>query len=522
MVWPGDETNRVVEEKDMFNYHINKSAISNEQQQQHMSRRDSYRNQRFNNNSKFSRSTGPFKRKFNSTEEQGDEQAKQAPKSMSNRYFSVENVKLVNTSKEKRPRLDLEDEEDASKKGDEVQESEKFKQRRDYLFKKLFESRNLPDPTQPNTSTAMASNNPEEKEQETDANNNTDAKTSSSDNQLEVDVASIAKPARALAFQGEFIPLFESEPKKSSSQEGYTKHVEIDLYKDDDYEVEEEDGEQQAKEDDEDIVDLGQTKKAQKVYDPKAGTLDSYRGPYPLRCLLRVRQYLIDCMKPNSTLLNNSNYTDRISEILKLKLSIKSKFEDDKRLLRRIKRDTEQSKQIIYDRMECIQRKQRNFSQKQPQNSHFRFEKKNSAKKTTQNISVIELDDTDSDNESDVIKMINEQETFLNDKNESDTSNTENSNDDDDQDQDDDSKYAQFGKYSKTSVNTNKTANSKLINLRKKQNKKSPPNTAASKAKQNAECGSDSNRLESDDKLEELELKYKEIRNGRNKLLRKK
>jgi hypothetical protein len=523
VVWPGDETNRVVEEKDMFNYHINKSAISSEPQHQleHTSRRDSHQNQRFNNNSnsKFSRSTGPFKRKLNSTEEQGDEPAKQAPKPKRHRYFSVENVKLVNSSKEKRPRFDLEDEE-ASQKDDAVQESEKFKQRRDYLFKKLFESRNLPDPTRPNTSEHG-------KEPATDANNNAQAKPSSSANLLDADAASVAKPARAHAFQDDFIPLFATEPKKSSAQEGHTKHVEIDLYKDDDYDEEEEeereDAEQHAKEDiDEDIVDLGQARRAPRAYDPKAGTLDSYRGPYPVRCLLRVRQYLIDCMKPNSALLNNSNYTDRISEILKLKLNIKSKFEDDKRLLRRIKRDTEQSKTIIFDRMECIQRKQRSFGQKQPSNSHFRFEKKNSAKKNAQNISVIELDDTESDGESDVVKMIGEQATFLNDKAESDSSNTENGNDDDQDDQDD-SKYAQFGKYSKTSEKTKKknTANTKLCHLRKKQKKKSP-NTAASRNRQDAECGSDSNRLESDDELEELESRYKEIRNGRNKLLRKK
>ena len=90
--------------------------------------------------------------------------------------------------------------------------------------------------------------------------------------------------------------------------------------------------------------------------EPEPVKRKAYKGPYPIKMLKKVRQDLTDCLILKKDQCE-SNYTDRIVETLKLKLKIKSKFNGDKRLLRRIERDTAQFKEDIAERISFLDRK---------------------------------------------------------------------------------------------------------------------------------------------------------------------
>lgn len=243
------------------------------------------------------------------------------------------------------------------------------------------------------------------------------------------------------------------------------------------------------------------------------------KGPYPIKCLSRANKYLVDLIKPNSSILNKSNYEDRIFEILKLKLELPSKFDNDKRLLRQITRDSRAALEKIYEKLEYINRRANNFNYKSPKqtSTHIRFENNEKKHQQSKQPVYIELsddsedelntsDDSTTKNFEDVIKMIqgNEFECLL----ESDDSNS-------------DSRCRQLGKYSKKKsqfIKTKPSLDNKISTRLRK-----VPRPGAIKKRSDViehERGSNSNRLE--DALDNLEQKYKSVRNKRNKLLRKK
>ena len=202
-----------------------------------------------------------------------------------------------------------------------------------------------------------------------------------------------------------------------------------------------------------------------------------------------------------------------------------SKFISDNRLHRQIARDSENALQTIHDKLDYINRKTNTNPNNRPSTStstHIRFGASQNRQKESKDV-YIELSDS-SDEESadsteqnieDLIDMMakGDELEYLSD--ESDQSNNNSSDDKD-------SKCLQYGKYSKKKNQTIKTKTSSLDNkltTRLRKNKhtttsNSDMSSGFSKARDNT------NRL--DDAIENLEQKYKSIRNERNKLLRRK
>jgi hypothetical protein len=261
-----------------------------------------------------------------------------------------------------------------------VEESQEFTLRKDYLLQKLFQSRNLP-----NSEVSGEPTKPTAQES-----------ASSSDVNKQVNISDETqpqiKPDRKHSFQDEFIPLFKEKETKP----------------------------------------LG--------LDPK---LKPYAGPYPFRCIEAVGKFLKSLLEPNSQHNQyESNQNLRTCEILKLKLKMPSKFDNDQRLLRMISRDSHEAKQTILDRMAYIDRQ---LNRQTGASSSGNVSLSSSSKI----IDLVSSEDeskrkssTDSREQiEDVICMINNEEEE----------------DDDDEDEDeededeDDSKCVQFGKYSKNS-----------------------------------------------------------------------
>ena len=410
------------------------------------------------------------------------------PNSMKNRYFSIENIEKVN-EKNTAP---------APQTSSSALESNEFMERRDYLIKKLLKSRTLPepdkvDPIEPDTIPASVQ---------------------------ACETVKLFKPNREHAFQDEFIPLFgnnaEKKRKKAESSD------EDDLVEISDDSDSSDDAKKAA-----DVV------KRNTDYNPHSKEIQNYQGPYSIKCLTRSRQMLIDEFMTNSTTANRSNYIDRRFEILKMKLSIKSKFDNDNRLWNKIRRETAQIRQVIYDRIERRDRKLGHYLNKSTKttttkNKHIVYENvstddddlvvfdeskstyltKNS-KKTVESKQDDSTTDSDSDSsgQEDVINMINQQESELNDDDDIQSS----------QD-DEDSKCKQFGKYSNSKKKQlKKEKKSTSSNLRRKATKKSDHQSTVDSRIRIDRVG-----LVADDEYEQLKLNYKTIRNKRNKLLRKK
>ena len=406
------------------------------------------------------------------------------PNSMKNRYFSIENIEKVNE----------ENVASTPQTSSSALESNEFMQRRDYLIKKLLKSRTLPEPDKMDP-----------------IESDTIQVSAQADEPIK-----LFKPNREHAFQDEFIPLFGNNADKKRKKAESSDEDDVVEISDD-------------SESSDDAKKAADVVKRNTDYKPHAKEIQNYQGPYSIKCLTRSRQMLIDEFMTNSTTANRSNYIDRRFEILKMKLSIKSKFDNDNRLWNKIRRETAQVRQIIYDRIERRDRRLSNYLDKStkatPKNKHivyenvssddddelFAYDKTKSAYLNKNNKKFVESkqDDTTSDSDSsgqeDVINMINQQESELNDDDIKSS-----------QDDDEDSKCKQFGKYSNSKKKQlKKEKKSTSSNLRRKAEKKSNDSV-------DTRMRIDRVGLVADDEYEQLKQNYKTIRNKRNKLLRKK
>jgi len=222
-----------------------------------------------------------------------------------------------------------------------------------------------------------------------------------------------------------------------------------------------------------DSVILDESSK-RKDYNPKLNSLESYKGPYPIKCLMRTRQYLIDCFKPYSTVIHRSNSENRRFEILKMKMNIRSKFDDDAQLWRKIKRETAIEQQLIYDRIESQNRRYQDYMQKlqRPQSTQHTYmadetsSSSSSEEETTDSDCVFEksvmindkkivqiaLDDDDEDEHesNNLMKIFSNVDTYENLDYKEDENDDKRPLDTDEKDNDPHSKRVQFGNLSKT------------------------------------------------------------------------
>lgn len=323
-------------------------------------------------------------------------------KSMKNRYFSIEN-RVVESNQKNISAQTSEAIKNDDQKVEETTETPAYLERRDYLLKKLMKSQTLP-----------GLDDSESNDLRTDKNSNENEALKSN---AEIANMKILKPMRTSEFQEEFIPLFGTSVGKkrdkpaSSSESSSSSSDEAD--------------------------------KSNKNFNPKA-EIDDYRGPYPVECLIRSRRVIIDELMPYSTSTNRSNYFDRRFEILKMKIRIKSKFDNDNRLWNKIRRDTAEFRRIIDDR---INARDRRFTQYKNRNQgrkgsskkiHFDsndsdddilfFDHKSSTYKNLSNETVSNKNElnvnqasSDENSEEDVIRMINQQEYAVNTSSENDT-----------------------------------------------------------------------------------------------------
>ncbi len=304
-------------------------------------------------------------------------------------------------------------------------ESEAFIKRRDYLLTKLLKAHTLPGLDE----TPILPQKEDEK------------------------ITIISRPpVRESTFQEEYIPLFaksETTDKKSDSSKSTSSETDDD--------------------DDCDVQIVGEKK-----YDPKVNTLEKYRGPYPIDCLYRSRRIIIEEFMPNSKATNRSNFFDRRFEILKMKLEVVSKFDKDKRLWNKIRRQTVEKRQEILDKISANDRRFNYYlstlkSPKKNQKIVFTtdsdsYEEYTKEVKPSTSKDVIKLvskkkrnkdemdtdtEDSDEDNEADVINMINQPEYCIN------------LSDDGDEE---DSKCKQFDKYT-TSKSKKGKLESKGLNI---------------------------------------------------------
>lgn len=225
----------------------------------------------------------------------------------------------------------------------------------------------------------------------------------------------------------------------------------------------------------------------------------SRKRAYPERCVKRVNQHLFELLKTNP-----GTYTDRTAEIAKIKINIKSRFDHDDRLIKRIKRDTEVARNSIHEKLEFLEKRRNQKPNNSKNNSNNNnntnrrdsYDLKTNKNKNVKKIKYIkidedteeEVDEDEDDEDDDIINIIDEQETYLN-------SNESSSNSDD--------------------------MDSKCFQLKSLNNKKDKKN-AKYESKNLLYKSKKDNRIKIDSQLEELELNYKLKRDERNKLLKKK
>jgi hypothetical protein len=202
---------------------------------------------------------------------------------------------------------------------------------------------------------------------------------------------------------------------------------------------------------------------------------DFYKGPYDVKSIQKVRRFLLDEFV--------NSYYDRQTEILKMKMSMKSRFNDDKKLWRKIKQNTTMVRKRLSERLTAFSHfKSKSFNSSTPSHKRFKYdddydesdEDSTSNKcKNNKKVKYIELNDTeesgdmDSENEKSVIRMINsfkgpnleELEKFAGSSSSS-------------LSEDEDSKCMQYGKYSTSSSSSNKVDNNKKQTSNKKSEKK--------------------------------------------------
>ena len=430
---------------------------------------------------------------------------------MKNRYFSVENQVQETQESSNQSDSDINagvihpDDMDPNykKETEEKTESPAFLQRRDYLLKKLMKSQTLP---------GLEESEAKEKI----------LQESTTIEPINNEFKMTKPPARERKFLDDYIPLFGSSVKRKQPEESddeESKEIEANVKSD-------------SSSSDCDIQII-----SDKEYNPQLDTIENYRGPYPTECLKRSRRTLIEEFLPNSKATNRSNFFDRRFEILKMKLKIKSKFDKDNRLWNKIRRETAQIKQDVYDRTTARDRRFEYYMNKNIKKNQvikfsdsddddiLFFDDKNYEKtkpstskdviklSNRKSIKSINLDDTlsnsgsgsDTMNEEDVIKMITQPEYCLN-VTESDS---------------EDSKCKQFGKYA-TKKQPKKKPKSSDPSLKRQDKKRKPAKKKPNDIEQNFRIDRVGLKAGVDDEYDDLKNRYKTIRNKRNKVLRKK
>lgn len=211
------------------------------------------------------------------------------------------------------------------------------------------------------------------------------------------------------------------------------------------------------------------------IYNPTS-EINDYNGPYSLKCMLRVRQSLIDDLKPNylktkTTYSSPYVITDRTLEILKIKLNIPSKFDNDKKILRKLSNMRVEAERDLNTKIRLRKKLSNgNLNKKNMSNKHIYFDKNENLKDhdDSDKSFISDYSDTSDDSKSDKNEIKNENENFLFNDNSNvykslfDVKNDDDSiqiisNDDEDESSDDvDSKCKQFDKYSKSIKNRNK------------------------------------------------------------------
>lgn len=84
-------------------------------------------------------------------------------------------------------------------------------------------------------------------------------------------------------------------------------------------------------------------------YNPKIEGLSKYKGVYPYKAITTVRKYLINRLKP---IPETTHQFEEDFELLKLKLNIKSRFDDDPQMWRRMKNETKSIKKKLNDHIQ--------------------------------------------------------------------------------------------------------------------------------------------------------------------------
>lgn len=105
-------------------------------------------------------------------------------------------------------------------------------------------------------------------------------------------------------------------------------------------------------ESDDDIAEIDSEKDPS--YNPQLNSLNSYKGPYPIDSLMRVRKRIIRYMKPKTYNKNATRSYTNIAEIIRLKCNIKSIYDNDQKLIDMIKRDKIIAKYHIADKITLI------------------------------------------------------------------------------------------------------------------------------------------------------------------------
>ena len=169
-------------------------------------------------------------------------------KAMTNRYFSIEN-KLNDDSKSTED-SNLNKEEDEQLKdcnnNNNDEESEQFIKKRDYLLKKLLQSRNLPEPS--------ATDNIESTEINSEITE-TNAKHIESTEKINESTNSKPKALTTTpAFQDDFIPLFSTNKEKASTPK--ETHESSEEHDENDYEEIVIESYDHDEKDEEDVIDL--------------------------------------------------------------------------------------------------------------------------------------------------------------------------------------------------------------------------------------------------------------------------
>jgi hypothetical protein len=214
--------------------------------------------------------------------------------------------------------------------------------------------------------------------------------------------------------------------------------------------------------------------------------------PYPMESIQRVRKHMLELLSENSEHCRyESNQTSRMIEILKLKLNMKSKFDNDQRLRRMIERDKFEAKKSIEDRVKYVDKR---ANLKSAKNKHTVIELSSSSDEEEEKRAPKIFNKDDEDDERDDIKdimgFIDDEDKVIclsGDEEESDEVK-------------EDSKCHQYGKY-----RANK--------------RKQPSNKASTSLPMNLRAIQTTNSLGNDElDIEAIEKQYKSLKNRKIKL----